>query len=291
MNTHKHNSFLLEQAGDAPSAGGDAPPAVASYRDTMLDGEGKFTPGWHEKLPDDLKAYAPSLQTFSSVNDVFKSYGELKKAYGQKVQPPNETSTPEQVAKWRQLVGAPESLDGYKFEKPSDLPAGMEWNEGLLKSVSEWALSNHIPPKSIEGLISVYNKEQSARLGAAQEKATADGLQALQEEESRLKTAWGDKFDANSQQAKAAAAALGIKADHYALFDADIMQALHRAAPLLKESKLIQGDNASLVATGKTQAQLIQTDKSHAHYAAYHNPNHPQHEAVRSMVLQLMTQQ
>ena len=278
---------LHEEQTDLTTGGGSTAEATPSFRDSIFLPEGKFADGWHDKMPAELKDYIPSVRSFDGVGSLIKGYGELKKMLGAKIEPPGEGATPEQIAKWRQTVGAPEDLKGYDIAKPE---GATEWDDGLLDVAKQWAHQNHLPPKALAGLVEQFNKYQETKGATTAEQQKLQAETAFKKEDDALREIWGKNYDANKVLAARAAATFGIPPDHYALTDSTVVKALHRMAVAMSESNLVKGESSTLEGSPATRAQLIMTDKSNTHYAAYHNSAHPNHQAVRDMVINLLAQ-
>lgn len=283
---------LFEDAGDGGqgNGGGAATVETPSLRDSILQPDGAFSEGWHNALGDEFKDSAAQLSRFKSLPDFTKSFLHAQRQLSTRPQRPDEKSTPEQVKAWRDMLGLPDDENAWNIAKPEKLPEGMTWNDDLAKEVSAWAKENHIHPAALGPLVEKFNALSEAQGKAATEKFQADTLVQMQAEEKALKDAWGADFDKNLALAKRAAATAGLPADHYSLTDAVVVKALHKLAVATGEGRLVPGEAAPLTGDPKTQAQLIQTDKANPHYAAYHNPQHPQHRATREMVLNLLKQ-
>jgi len=156
--------------------------------------DGKFSPDFSSKLPDDMKEHAATLAKFQGVPlvDVLKSYGALQQKLGQRVQPPGEGAKPEEVAAWRKVTGAPDTAEGYKIEKPADLPAE-QWNPELAKGFAEMAHKHHLSPAAAKDMVDWWNGQQAAAV-----QQTQGFMQEYHETvKADLTKAWGEKFVEN----------------------------------------------------------------------------------------------
>lgn len=274
--------------GNQSTAGTQAAPA---FRESVFQPDGSFTQDWHAKLGDEFKDAAPQLSRFKSFADLTKSLIHSQKQLSTRVQPPSETSTPEQVKAWRDFIQLPaDDAADWNIGKPEKLPDGVEWNEPLANGLSEWAKANHVHPKALKSLVEKYNALEENRGKSSAEKAKADALVAIQNDEKALRDSWGKEFDSHKHLALKAAATAGLPANHYALTDPDVMKAFHKLAIATGEKPAVGGANPTLGGDPATQARLIQTDQSNPNYAAYHNGQHPNHKAVREMVFNLNKQ-
>ena len=294
---------LFQEAADAGLSGGGggavAAPAVPAntggaapaLREQILQSDGQLTPGWHAHLGGEFKDAGAQLSRFKTFPDVVKSLLHGQRQLSQaRPQVPNEKSTPEQIRAYRDYVGLPEDERAWDIARPEALPTGVEWNEDLAKGVSQWARTHHIPPQAVGKLVETFNNLTGTQSKAAYDKFMDHSLATVQADEVALKREWGDDYGRNLSLARRAAATAGLSADHYALTDKDVVKALHKLAVATGEGRLVPGMPSPLTGDPRTQANQIQTDAAHPHYAAYHNPQHPNHRATRSLVLNLLQQ-
>lgn len=261
--------------GAAPAAAPVTPPAPASITDLIVDG--KFQAGFSARLTDDLKPYGGTLRKFEGVPvaDVLKSYGELEKKIGQRVQAPGEGAKPEEIAAWRKITGAPETADGYKIEKPADMPPEL-WSPDLAKGFSEIAHKHSLPPSAVAEIATWWNGQQSALYGQAMGQVEAETAKQIE----GLRTEWGEKFAPNVQAASRIAKIAGVDVE-----DPDIgnnpavIKALHAVSLLVSEDKQpVGGVGGGPVLSYAQQADDIQTNKSNPLYDDYHGKNGEQRQ-------------
>lgn len=151
--------------------------------------------GWRAGLPDDLKAHE-SLVPFKTVGDFAKSHIEtatkLKSAEGKlsnSIPKLGPNATPEERNQYLTSLGRPEKPDGY--ELAGEDRNAKEWT-------GFWRGKFHeigVPKDMAKSISEVFDQ---------QTKQMVDGHNAaLQrqfgESEAKLKTEWGDKYDANVQ--------------------------------------------------------------------------------------------
>lgn len=219
---------------------------------TWADESGKFSPDWQSKLGDEFKDNA-TLKTLPDLKTLAKAYLDTKAMVGKKLAPPSETSTPEEIAKWRELLGVPKSPDEYGSLMPEGFQAEL-WNGELEKEFAALAHKHNLPPAAVKeiavlqakGTVSTYERE------------VALAKQRLTEGQAELKKAWGDGFERQAAAAKALAAAVGIdETDEIFSTRPDLLQKLAAAAPsLLGQDKIISGERATI--TGGIEARLAQ---------------------------------
>ena len=108
----------------------------------------------------------PSLKVFNSPEMLAKAYVDTKAMVGKKVTAPTDSSTPEEIAAWRKLVGAPNDPNEYGDLKPKDIPDEL-WDAGLSDKAKAIALKYHLPAAAlkefaalnIEGTKAAYDRE------------------------------------------------------------------------------------------------------------------------------------
>ena len=219
----------------------------------LINPDGTFAQGWTDKLPEAFKPFGPSVGRFPSITDLIGGYANAEKAISaKKLTPPGENATPEQVAEWRKLVGAPDKPDGYGPLKPEKLPAGAEWNDELAGKLAEIGHKHHLPKAALADLVALNLSAQEA--AAQKNGADADAYVAQQTE--ALKKEWGQGYEENLAQSVKAAKLLGVDiTDPEVGSNAKMIRLLHSASKLMREDKLLGGDGAQ--ATLREQEEMI----------------------------------
>lgn len=241
-----------QQQQGAPPAQTPPPASSGSFRDYIAD-DGKFVDGWTEKLPDSHKPYAATLGKFPSPLDMAASYANLEKKLGEKIQPPGPDAKPEDWAKWRQLVGSPETPEGYELKKPEKLPEGVEWSDEEAGKLAGIAHKYGLPKAAVAEIIGMSLERESGRATKAKEGMA--GYVAAQEK--ALKESWGDKFNDNIQAAVKAGQKLGVDmSDPDIGSNAKIIQVLHKASLLMREDQMFGGVNGSQKSTAEQIAEI-----------------------------------
>ncbi len=214
------------------------PPAAFSWADES----GKFSPGWTEKLGDEFKDNG-TLKTLPDLRTLAKAYLDTKAMVGKKLSPPSDTSTPEEVAKWRELMGAPATPDEYGPLMPEGFQPDM-WNGDLEKEFAAVAHKYHLPASAVKEIAALQAKGTLS----AYERETARAMEQLETGRAELKKAWGQEFERRATEAKALAAALGIdESDAIFTTRPDLLQKLAAAAPtLLGPDRIVTGETPSI---------------------------------------------
>lgn len=218
----------------------------------LIGQDGKFIQGWADKLPESHKEYAPSLSRFPGLLELAGSYANAEKKLSTRVQAPNETSTPEQVAEWRKLIGAPEKPEDYGLAKPDKLPDGVEWNENLVSKAVQLAHKHHMTKAALNDFVQLQNEFSAEQAG----KSKIDAEAYVQAQEKALQDEWGKDYPANLEQAVKAAKMLGVDVnDPDVGSNAKMIKLLHNASKLMREDKLLGGgDGASQTVTEQIAA-------------------------------------
>jgi hypothetical protein len=277
-------SLLRDEAGDMGGGGGTPPPAGGS---TLLssgapggdgaapapapaptgwtkDESGAFVEGWHDRFEGDLKGH-PSLKVIGSVSDLAKAYVETKKMVGSKLEAPSEKSTPEQVAAFRKIVGAPDKPEGYlgdaKTLRPETVPDGM-WDPKAEAAFLAIAHKHHLSPAAVRDIIAHHGES----VGQAFQQSAEAEQQHLAGQLSELKKSWGNDFDANLNLASRVAQTVGLDPKTNPIFaDAGVVQAFAKLGKMFSETSLVKGEASSSVSGGiSTRITEIQDPKSEA---------------------------
>ena len=139
--------------------------ALDSVSQTQGDGRDSIAERWQDWLDDDLKS-SDALKDFSSLNDLAKNYLDISKDSGNKINIPNDVSTPEDWNKFYDTLGRPSDKKYLVNRKPEDesILSGYEelfFNSGLSKKQGE-AILNRMYEVQDEGNKS--QKEQFEKL-------------------------------------------------------------------------------------------------------------------------------
>ena len=220
------------------------------------DEAGTFSEGWQGKLGGDLKDH-PSLAPIGSLEDLAKSYVHTKQMVGKRLEAPGEDATPEQLAEWRKVVGAPETADAYGDLRPESVPEEL-WDSESAKAFSEIAHKHNLPPAAVKEIVGHYANEIQAGLEASE----AEAAQFVQGQKQQLQKEWGGEFDRNLNIAAQAARAVGLNPEENQIFtDAEVVKAFANMGRLMSEDKLVQGDSRGVNGSITDRIQEI-TDPS-----------------------------
>jgi hypothetical protein len=193
--------------GGEPQGGGGEPQGGGEPDDSLMsrraDG-GSGEPSWVDSIPDDLRNH-PSLKKFKSPGDLFKSYVNLETMVGKdKVAIPGPNATPEEINKFYEKLGRPETPD--KYELKFDDIENFTPNEEFLNSFKKWAHEEGLTNAQANSLAKKYiNFEQTAMKQYSETLA-----EELRKAQQALKNEWGREFDERVKRAEDALDATGI---------------------------------------------------------------------------------
>lgn len=265
--------------GGQQQQGSDSGAAAAAAATSTSQGAGLPSLGekWYESLPDDLKA-EPSFRTIHDIPSLAKSYLHAQKAVGaDKVVLPTKHATEDDWKKFFHKAGLPEKIDEYKLETPKDANI----NPDFFKSAREQLYKNGVLPKQAQDLLTWYlgEEKQYAEKSQATTKTTFDKWQA------DLKTEWGQAYDQNLAQAKAA---IGFVKDPEldkflnetsAGKHPSVIKAFQKLGALLAEDDIIQPTGNNKMFTPDDAQRMANEILGNLEHP-YHDTLHPNHGAA-----------
>lgn len=168
--------------------------ASTSGSTTSGTSTGTTSASWRDTLPEEMRN-DPSLQSFSDVTNLAKSYLHTKQQVGKKgIIAPTDKSTDEEWNAFYKAIGQPD-FDKYEVK----VPEGFKANEEFMGAFKKAAHESGILPKQAQKLFDWYNtiQAESAKAGAkAKEVETKEKLEGLKKE-------WGHAYDQELGKAKA----------------------------------------------------------------------------------------
>lgn len=180
-------------------------PATPAPSQRLFTDDGKFAENWHTHLGDEFAPHAETLSRFKDPAGLAKSYLHARAS---RPQFPGADATPQQIQEWRELAGVPADPSGYQLQAPETLPEGVSWDDGRVSKFAELAHKYHVHPEFMREAIALDLAHQSEIAG--QTKAQIEAHHAAAKEE--LMTAWGAKFQENSNLVRHLVARLGESA-------------------------------------------------------------------------------
>ena len=214
------------------------------------------------KLPEDLQGYK-SFEKYPTAAELLRSYKSMESTLSsrQALKPPGEGAKPEEIAAWRKTVGAPEKPGDYGLTKPEKLPDGVEWNDGLAKSLAEVAHKHHAPPALVKDLVALHMQNLEGITKNAQSANDAETAQARE----ALRKEWGDEFSAKAKDAATIMKSHGLDPEDPKYGnDPALARAFASLAGTFKSSgALVQGSPSLSVTAESRLAELSKSDDFH----------------------------
>lgn len=156
---------------------------------------------WRSAIEDDK--VRKLADRFNTPADMAKAYAELNTEFSQRVKVPGEDANEEDLAKFRKLMGVPETVDNYTLSRPDHIDEGTfesEEFQGMLQGVVGRMHEAGATQAQVDAAIGTYFE-----LEAAQQAATKQNDERFQKDaEAGLRQEWGEDYDANLSFAKQA---------------------------------------------------------------------------------------
>ena len=216
-----------------------------------------------------------------NVEALAKSYEVAQRALGRKAQavvPPNEKSTPEEVAEYRKAIGVPDSPEGYNL-KPDQIPEGVTWDDATAKKAAELAHKHNVPASAMQEFLR-FDMERAAMMNQAAATMIDAQLEAGRAE---LQKVYGDKFGEKIELARRAALTVGVDPASQGFVDPQVVKAIVSLAEKLSDDKLVAGDQTGVTST-RARARDIMTNQANPLYARYQEGDPETVDQVRRML-------
>lgn len=216
-----------------------------------------------------------------NVEAILKSYQGMEQLLGKKAQaivPPNDKSTPEEVAAYRKAIGVPESPEAYNL-KPEQLPEGITWDEATAKRAAELAHKHNVPAAAMQEFMK-FDMERAALMNQAAAQMIESQLESGREE---LKRVWGDKMPEKIELARRAAVTAGVDPSSQGFVDPQVVKAIVNLAEKLSDDRLVAGDQTGVSST-RARARDIMTNQANPLYARYQEGDAEVVDQVRRML-------
>jgi hypothetical protein len=176
---------------------------------------------WTAQLPDDLKTNE-TLTGYATLGDFAKAHlethgkvseyegkvkdfegkvGDLEKRLTNTIQKPSENATPEELAAFHRALGVPDKPEDYKFEKPKDLPAGLDYSDGVVQWWAQVAHKAGLSDKTAKTVFEEYNKMAIAQYNQQVKDLTEKVDKENSTAQAALKEKWGTEYDKNYELA------------------------------------------------------------------------------------------
>ena len=205
MTTDGKTDLLNSMGNGNPDGGtgdgaGNTPPAGAAGGNPNSAGAGgndhDFGKDWKDFIPEDLKDRS-EWGNIKEVGDLFKNYINGQQLISKSVRIPDETTSPEDVAKFYTKLGKPASKEDYKFEytpKENYVYNKDSFDFSVFQDIADKAnLTAAQYQQMAQAYIDISN-ENYLNYNKVLESKAAEELKAA---ENKLKLAWGDNYNQN----------------------------------------------------------------------------------------------
>lgn len=272
-----------EQQHQEGEAGAGAGEGQQQTPPPLIGEDFSFRQGWQEVLPEEYRATGAN---FKSLPDVMKSLVETKRLASGKlegmVKLPGEGATPEELAAFHRALGVPEKPEDYGLTKPEGEAAKL-WNEEEVNAFLKEAHSKGIPKAQAEWLVN-YQITQRA---AAMQKEMEEGRAFMQQRDAELRAAFGNNAEKEMNAAKRVLMTIdpSYNLDEMQFLPAKLVIGLASFARKMHPDTLVSETQFNNQLKPSDVGTAIISDPTNPDYKAYHDPVHPQHEAVVKKVL------
>lgn len=242
---------------------------VATTTETSVD--------WRSSLPEELKS-EKSLSSITDIAGLAKSYVHAQKLIGaDKIPVPNKHATEEDWNAVYEKLGRPKTADEYKLNVPENIKS----DQTGIKNFSLTAHKLGLLPRQAEGILKYYSDLSALAMNDANSKA----LTGRKGAEENLKQEWGAAYNQKLEAAgKVFKEYIGPDYQNLILQDGTklgdnpaIAKAFAKLAESLGEDKLVSNTGPNYMTPNEIQKQLSEIT---ALGTAYHNKNHPNHDAA-----------
>ncbi len=258
---------------------------------TLIGDDGKFVPGYQDKLPDSLKEHGKHFQKYADPLQALQHTLNLQQLLGQKADAvviPGPDAPKEAWAPVLKRLGVPDTPDGYNLKAPDKLPEGVKVDEAELKEFATFAHGLGLTPQQVAKL-QEYDLGRAAKsVAGSAEQAQAFESQEFLKQKELLTKEWGNGPEAVKKQALAERAALTFgftseEVQNDPLFrNARFVMTLARAGAAMSEDTLVKGSDLNSVGGLKAKAQDVISNPSNPLYGKYWDGDEDTNNQVRN---------
>lgn len=268
-------------AGAAGTSGGGGAAGAGGTGGSGGSGGSGAAASWRDSLPDDLKA-DPSLQPFSDVATLAKSYVSTKAMVGKKgVIVPGEKATDEEWTRFYREAGQPE-LDKFDVK----IPDGKKTDPALVSKFKEIAHKTGLLPRQAQGMLEWYTglEEEAGKTRDATKKVE------MKEQWEGLRKEWGQGYDRQMEIGEFGVRELGEDVANWLLKtglskDANMVKILNRFGKAVGAEDKIRGDGGGgRISGGQTPAEIqkqIDNIRGNLKHPLF-DRTHPGHKAAHA---------
>lgn len=245
----------------------------------LLGEDGSFVPEWYSRF-EELKGTEKSLAKFKTPEALARSYTELER-----LRRYPGVDNEEQMARFRQMAGLPDSEEDYRLERPETMPEE-EWNPELAERMARAAYryggssGSHERPAGHDGAGLPGGQGKGA--GTADGTGNPGGTVPAERMGRQLRAQHGRATAALQRLASETGVDADALLDNRALgSNPDVIRLLYQVSRLLDEAPLHQEGAAA--PSPAEEAMRMESDPSHPLYEAYMSVNHPNHKYANEL--------
>ena len=247
----------------------------------MIGDDGKFVPGYQDKLPDGLKEHGKHFSKYGDPLQALQHTLNLQQLLGQKADAvviPGADAPKEAWAPVLKRLGVPDSPEGYGLKVPDKLPDGVKVDEAELKEFATFAHGLGLTPQQVAKLQEFDLTRASKSVAGSAEAAATLEAQEFSKQKEILTKEWGNGPEAVKKNALAqrAALTLGFTPEEVSgdnalpLFrNARFVMAMARAGAAMSEDTLVKGSDLNTAGGLKAKAQDVINNPQNPMYAKY----------------------
>jgi len=224
-----------------------APPS-RDLMSQLYTSEGTLSENYSSLLEENgLGELTNTVAKYKSPEGLLKGAANLISFAGKKIEGvvvPNEGSSEQEIADYRQAIGVPESSTAYDL-KPENLPPGMDWDDNL---AGTWQNAFHeagISQTQAQALSQAYSDITNTQLEQANEKLAANSAAEMAEQQAQMQKEWGGNYAHNLQSAVDMAEVVGFdmenQSDMQALRHPKVLNLLLAKSQSMQEGTLPRG--------------------------------------------------
>lgn len=194
-----------------------APPAPAAAPPAATPPAPDNAQPFYMTVADETDRAFVQAKGFGDINALAKSAREADRYISStdaEIRFPREDAPPDVWKDFHKRIGVPETADAYQFQHPEGVTVDPKF-ETFGKTLAH---DLGLTPKQAQAMNEKWNGFVAERAGEMGQQTEAQ----VAEQEAALKTAWGDKFDANLADGQKAFKALGLPAEKVNAIEAQI---------------------------------------------------------------------
>ena len=245
----------------------------------LYTSEGNLADNYTDLLESNgLGELTNTVAKYKSPEGLLKGAANLISFAGKKVEGvivPNEGSTEQEIAEYRQAIGVPESATAYDLKAPENMPEGMGWDEGL---AGEWQNVFHeagISQEQAQKISQAYSDITNQQFEQANQTLQSSAEGEMEQQRAEMQKQWGDKYDVNLQNAVNMASTMGFdlesQQDIQAMRNPKVLNMILDKHTAMQEGNMPRGGQPN---TGSESFR----DQANALYAKYPNMQTAPHD-------------